>query len=33
MEYYCKDCQDDWITDKKETMCTQCLSSNIIKTE
>ena len=32
MEYYCKDCNDDFITDKEETSCAQCLSNNIIKT-
>jgi len=31
--YYCKDCDDDWVTDIKETICTQCLGTNIIKQE
>jgi len=32
--YYCYDCNDDWTTTskKKETLCTQCLSSNIKET-
>jgi len=25
MTYYCKDCDDDWVTNTKETHCTQCL--------
>ncbi len=33
MTYYCKDCDDDWITTTKETNCTQCLGTNIVKTE
>lgn len=32
MEFYCRDCGDDWCTDKEETTCTQCNSTNIIKT-
>ncbi|MBC8437145.1 hypothetical protein H8D85_02355 [bacterium] len=31
--YYCNDCDDDWITDIKETMCTQCLGTNITDLE
>jgi len=32
MEYYCKDCGDDFTTEIEEVNCAQCLSSNIIKT-
>jgi len=31
-EYYCNDCGDDFVSEKKETLCTQCLSSNIKNT-
>jgi len=31
--YYCNDCDDDWITDIKETICTQCLGNNITELE
>lgn len=27
--YYCRDCDDDWISDEKERHCTQCLGTNI----
>lgn len=33
MEYYCKDCGDDFISSTVEKDCTNCLSSNIIKTK
>jgi DNA-directed RNA polymerase subunit RPC12/RpoP len=33
MEYYCKDCGDDFVTDEEVVVCSQCLSANIIKTE
>jgi Zn finger protein HypA/HybF involved in hydrogenase expression len=32
MEFYCRDCDDDWITDEEEVFCTQCGGDNIIKT-
>jgi len=31
--YYCNDCDDDWVTDVKETICTQCLGTNITEVE
>ena len=33
-EYYCSDCDDDWVTPnpETETSCTQCGGSNIRET-
>jgi len=32
--YYCRDCQDDWeTTNEEEFTCTQCIGTNIVKTE
>jgi hypothetical protein len=30
-EFYCLDCCDDFVTAEDATICTQCLSPNIIK--
>ena len=33
MEYYCKDCGDDFATETETWTCAQCISTNIVKTE
>jgi Zn finger protein HypA/HybF involved in hydrogenase expression len=29
-EYYCRSCEEDFVSTEQENLCTQCLGENII---